>query len=173
VRRGGNTLLLVAFDIVESNWPFEPSFILFWYNALAWLGTQTGEQLTANLMTGEPIVIEGLPAGTTGTIEGPGRPSEPISGGESGIVRYPQTDRAGIYTVQLMQQEARPFAVNLLDEHESEIAPVTELTLSGQAVTSAQGAIGRANVPLWPWIVLVALALVCGEWMLYNSRIRL
>ena len=73
VRRGGNTLLLVAFDIVESNWPFEPSFILFWYNALAWLGTQTGEQLTANLMTGEPIVIEGLPAGTTGTIAGPGR----------------------------------------------------------------------------------------------------
>ena len=35
VRRGGNTLLLVAFDILESNWPFEPSFILFWYNALA------------------------------------------------------------------------------------------------------------------------------------------
>jgi hypothetical protein len=50
---------------------------------------------------------------------------------------------------------------------------VTELTLSGQAVTSAQGAIGRANVPLWPWIVLGALALVGGEWMLYNSRIRL
>ncbi len=173
VRRGGNTLLLVAFDILESNWPFEPSFILFWYNALAWLGTQTGEQLTANLMTGEPIVIEGLPAGTTGTIAGPGRTSEPISGGDAGVVRYPQTDRAGVYTVSLMQQAAKPFAVNLLDEHESEIAPVTELTLSGQAVASAEGSIGRANVPLWPWIVLGALALVCGEWMLYNSRIRL
>jgi hypothetical protein len=72
-----------------------------------------------------------------------------------------------------MQQAAKAFAVNLLDEHESEIAPVMELTLSGRAVDSAQGSIGRANVPLWPWIVLAALALVCGEWMLYNSRIRL
>ncbi|NLH15626.1 MAG: VWA domain-containing protein [Phycisphaerae bacterium] len=173
LRHGGNALLLVAFDILESNWPFEPSFILFWYNALAYLGTQTGEQLTANLLTGEPIVIEGLPAGATGTLTDPEGVGEPISSGQGGIIRYPQTDRAGVYTVELTQQPAKAFALNLLSEEESKIAPVKELTLSSRTVTSADRAMGRANVPLWPWIVLTALVLVCGEWILYNSRIRL
>ncbi len=38
-RRGG-TFLLVNFDILQSNWPFEPSFVLFCYNALSYLGAQ-------------------------------------------------------------------------------------------------------------------------------------
>ncbi len=173
LRRGGNTLLLVAFDILESNWPFEPSFILFWYNALAYLGTQTGEQLTANLLTGEPIMMEGLPAGATGTLTNPDGSKESISSGQAGIVRYPQTDRAGIYSVELARQPVRAFAVNLLSEQESQIAPVKELTLSGREITAADRALARANVPLWPWMVLAALMIVCGEWFLYNSRIRL
>ncbi len=37
LRRHGSTFLLVGFDVLASNWPFEPSFVLFCYNALNYL----------------------------------------------------------------------------------------------------------------------------------------
>ncbi|UCF17127.1 MAG: VWA domain-containing protein, partial [Phycisphaerales bacterium] len=33
VRRNGSVFLLVGFDVLQSNWPFEPGFVLFCYNA--------------------------------------------------------------------------------------------------------------------------------------------
>jgi hypothetical protein len=31
----------------------------------------------------------------------------------------------------------------------------------------------RANVPLWPLLVLAALVLVCLEWLAYNLKVRI
>ena len=41
VRRRGSVYLLVGFDVLESNWPFETSFVLFCYNALTYLSSET------------------------------------------------------------------------------------------------------------------------------------
>jgi hypothetical protein len=173
IRRGGSHFLLVGFDVLESNWPFEPSFILFWYNALAYLGAQAGDQTPANLSTGEPIVIDGLDPETKATIRGPDGTTTERSTGGGGTIRWPQTDRAGVYTVEIASKDNRAFAVNLLDEEESRIAPAEAMTLAGQTVAPPDAAVGRANTALWPWIVLVVLGLVCGEWWIYNSKIRL
>ena len=91
----------------------------------------------------------------------------------SGMVRYPRTHRAGLYTVQLPDRPAEVFAVNLLDEAESNIEPRDELVFSGQPVKARARAAGRANQELWPLLACVALAVVCLEWFVYNSKLRL
>jgi hypothetical protein len=146
---------------------------LFWYNALAYLGSQAGDPTRVNLSTGEPIVLEGLDPETKATIRGPEGTTAELSSGSGGTIRWPQTDRAGVYTLEISSQDTRAFAANLLDEPESEIDPIREMTLAGQPVASPDSPVGRANTALWPWIVLAVLFIVCGEWWVYNSKIRL
>jgi hypothetical protein len=41
------------------------------------------------------------------------------------------------------------------------------------AVAAQEQMIQRANVPLWPPLVLAALVLVCLEWLAYNLKVRI
>lgn len=173
VRRRGTTCLLVSFDVLQSNWPFEPSFVLFCYNALEYLGAQVGGGQRHGLAVGEPITIEDVPAHAVLTVTRPDSTTVEVRPDPGGAVRFPGTHRAGVYTVDMPGQTPRLYAVNLLDEQEGRIDPRTEIQFSGVAVTAQDKAVQRANVPVWPWLVLAALVLVCVEWWAYNARVRI
>ena len=180
VRRNGSVFLLAGFDVLQSNWPFEPGFVLFCYNAAAFLGMQLGGGQDMNLNVGEPIVVEGLDGQITARIDGPDfsrvrdgqAPGKEIVSSVSGSLRYPGTDRAGTYRLSIGEQPDKFFAVNLLDPKESNIEPVREIVLSGQTVQAEQRDVSRANFPLWPFLVGLALVLVCVEWIIYNYKVR-
>jgi hypothetical protein len=173
LRRNGSVFLLVGFDVLKSTWPFEPSFVLFCYNAVNFLGMQVGQNENANLEVGEPIVIDGLAADLSARIEGPGLPDMEIKATSSGSIRFPGTDRVGVYGVKAAQQPGRLFAVNLLDEFESSIEPQREIVISGQQVQAQEGALSRSNLPLWPFLVGAVLLLACVEWLVYNGKVRI
>jgi hypothetical protein len=173
VRRNGSVFLLAGFDVLQSNWPFEPSFVLFCYNAAGFLGMQLGGGQEMNLKVGEPIVVEGLDGQITAQIDGPGFSGTEIKSSVSGSLRYPATNRAGTYRLSIGGQPDRFFAVNLLDPKESNVEPVREIVLSGQPIQAEQQGISRANFPLWPFLVGLALALVCLEWIIYNYKVRI
>jgi hypothetical protein len=165
--------LLAGFDVLQSNWPFEPSFVLFCYNAASYLGTQVGRNQQSNLKVGEPIVVEGLDAGITGKIDGPGVSGADVAANAAGSVRFPGTGKVGPYSLSIQDQPLRLFAVNLLDRLESDIEPRREIVLSGQAVQAEQSALTRSNLPLWPFLVGLALILVCLEWIVYTRKVRI
>jgi len=173
VRRNGSVFLLAGFDILQSNWPFEPGFVLFCYNAAGFLGLQLGSGQEMNLKVGEPIVVDGLDGQITAQIDGPGFSGTEIKSSVSGSLRFPGTDRAGTYRLSIGEQPDRFFAVNLLDPKESSIEPVREITLSGQQVQAEEQELSRANLPLWPFLVGLALVLVCLEWIIYNYKVRI
>ncbi|MCX5647305.1 MAG: VWA domain-containing protein [Phycisphaerae bacterium] len=173
VRRQGSTYLLVGFDILQSNWPFEPSFVLFCYNAVSFLGAQVGSAGRHELTVGEPIAIENLPAETTLTLTRPEDTKVELTPDPSGTVRFAATQRVGVYAVAAPDQLRRLYAVNLLDAEESRIEPQDEIKFSGVAIAAQEQLLQRANVPLWPLLVLAALALVCLEWLAYNLRVRM
>jgi len=173
VRRNGSVLLLAGFDVLQSNWPFEPGFVLFCYNTAGFLGMQLGADQEMNLKVGEPIVVEGLDAQITAQIEGPGVSDSEISSSASGSLRFPGTGRAGTYRLNIGEQPARFFAVNLLDQKESNIEPQREIVLSGRPVQAEESDLSRANLPLWPFLVGLALVLVCLEWIIYNRKVRI
>jgi len=173
VRRNGSVLLLAGFDVLQSNWPFEPGFVLFCYNAAGFLGMQLGGSQEMNLKVGEPIVVEGLDGQITAQIDGPDFSGTEIRSSSSGSLRFPGTGRAGTYRLSIGEQPARFFAVNMLDPKESNIEPQREIVLSGQPVQAEASDLSRANLPLWPFLIGLALVLVCLEWIIYNHKVRI
>ena len=89
VRRQGSTYLLAGFDILQSNWPFEPSFVLFCYNAVSFLGAQVGSGGRHELAVGEPIAIESVPAETVLTLTRPDATTVELTPDPGGTVRFP------------------------------------------------------------------------------------
>jgi len=173
LRRNARTYLLVGFEVLQSNWPFEPSFVLFCYNAVAFLGAQTGGGEQRKLDVGEPISVEDVPAEAAVTITRPDASKVELKPDPAGTVRFPGTQRVGIYTVNIPNSPARAYAVNLLDSAESRIEPQKEISFSTVTVAAQEGAVQRANVPLWPCLVFGALVLACLEWLAYNRRVRI
>ncbi len=174
VRRSGSAVLVVGFDVMETNWPFEPGFVMFCYNAMHYLGLEIGQVRQGMLQAGRAITLEGLPVETDVEISGPGFAGRKFKTDATGVFRFPGTDRAGVYRVSIAgANQPKHFAVNLLDADESDIEPVREIVLSGQRIEAKKGPAGRSNVPIWPWLAMLALALVCLEWFVYNSKVRL
>lgn len=173
LRRHGSTYLIAGFDILQSNWPFEPSFVLFCYNALGFLGTETGNGRRHALAVGEPITIENVSGETTFTVVCPDGAEVEMQADPSGVVRFPGTYRVGVYTARTLEGPPRFYAVNLLEPQESRIEPKGKIELAGAAVSAQEQGVQRANVPLWPLLTLVALALVCIEWLAYNLKSRI
>ena len=173
VRRGGNVYLLAGFDVLQTNWPFESGFVLFCYNATNFLGTQSGAGQLTDLQVGQPLIVEGLPGGIMAQISGPGLSDKTIKANSAGVIRFPGTNRVGIYSLEIPDQPIRLFSVNLLADRESNIEPVREITLSGQTLEARADSITKTNIPAWPYLVLLALLLACLEWLIYNSKIRI
>jgi hypothetical protein len=173
VRRNGSVFLLVGFDILQTNWPFEPSFVLFCYNATNFLGMQIGRRREHNLQVGQPIVVEGLEPEILAQIDGPDFSTMEIKSSSSGSIRFAGTSRTGTYNLSVSSQPIRVFAVNLLDTQESNIYPLREIVFAGQPVKAQERSLSRANVPLWPFLVGLALILACLEWLIYNLKVRI
>jgi hypothetical protein len=173
VRRNGSVFLLVGFDILQTNWPFEPSFILFCYNAANFLGIQVGQDKNLNLEVGQPIVVEGLEPEIQARIDGPDFSGTEIKSNSSGSIRFANTSRAGVYNLSIPTQPIRVFAVNLLDKQESNIEPLREIVFAGQPVETQERDIKRANLPLWPFLVGLVLILACLEWLIYNLKVKI
>ncbi|MCP4259812.1 MAG: VWA domain-containing protein [Planctomycetes bacterium] len=173
VRRNGSVFLLAGFDILQSNWPFESSFILFCYNAANFLGIQVGQDKNLNLEVGQPIVVEGLEPEIQARIDGPDLSGMEIKSNSSGSIRFANTSRTGLYNLSIPTQPIRIFAINLLDKLESNIEPLREIVFAGQPVETQERSVKRANLPLWPFLVGLVLILACLEWLIYNLKVRI
>ncbi|MBN2129542.1 MAG: VWA domain-containing protein [Sedimentisphaerales bacterium] len=173
LRREGRDYLLVAFDVMQSNWPFEPGFVLFCYNALNFLGTQLGGAEPQELEVNQPIRLVEVPVESVATITGPDGSGVEVQPDADGTVRFPATQRVGVYAADVPGRPPRFYAVNLTDESESWIEPQKEMRFSSTTVAAAAQTVQRANVPLWPVLVLVALLVACLEWLVYNHKVRI
>ncbi len=172
LRRSGSTFLVAPFDVLETNWPFEAGFAMFCYNATAFLGTERQARRRTALEVGEAITLR-AGAADEATVTDPSGRIERVAADPSGTIRWPRTHRVGVYTVQVGGREPAHFAVNLTDEAESRIEPVADLAVGAGGVGVRNAEDARTNRRLWPWLVLAALVLVCVEWLVYNSKVRL
>lgn len=173
-RHRGGLYILVNFNVMDTNWPFEPGFVMFLYNAMSYLagesqaGPAGGEPLRADM----PVLIEHLPPGAQVAVDGPTGKAK-LAVDAAGTLRFAATARAGVYTFTGKRIRPETFAVNVLDAAESDIAPAETIELSGRAIKAQDRPVHKTNVELWPLLAVVALALVCLEWIIYNSKLRL
>lgn len=171
-RREGSLFLLAPFDVLETNWPFEPGFVMFCYNATGFLGLEMAQGPQGGLKVHQAISIENLPLDAKVQVSGPAGSGLHVDVDPGGAIRFAATDRAGVYEVRPGDRPKARYAVNLLDLAESDIEPVKDLKMAGQTV-AGQEQVRRAQTEIWPYLVLAALLLACVEWVVYNLRIRI
>ncbi len=173
VRRNGSVFLLAGFDVLQTSWPFEPGFVMFCYNAANYLGMQVIQNRRCGLQVGEPIIVDGFEPKTMAVIDGPGFTGLQIQSNATGSFRFANTFLTGIYRLTIAEKTTGVFAVNLLDLQESNIKPNMTLALSGQEIQASQGQASLVNIPLWPYLVILVLILVCLEWLIYTFKIKI
>jgi hypothetical protein len=172
--RGSHTDIVQLFPLIDAsgwntNWPLQPSFPIFWRNALYTLGNVSDAAGEEKLQAGSPKrlrpsgVVERVqvtdPADKTFSLERVGSRSD---------YDFQATDRLGVYRAE-WNGGGRSFAVNLLDADESNVLPREAIQIGNETVTA--GETRTQSRELWKWAVLAGLLFLLLEWYIYNKRI--
>lgn len=170
----GHRYVLGAFDLLETDLPFRPAYLVLMQNIITHLAG--GGLVDAGRMIGpgDTIALSIPPGAKRMRITHPGDATEEVDVADRLNVAFARTQETGIYRGAFDDGEKTTltFAVNLLDRNESNIPPNPELVIGSDTIP-AEAKAARVNEPLWPYAVAAALALLLLEWWIYNKRVML
>jgi hypothetical protein len=175
---GGQRVVILAFDVHQSNLPLQIAFPILVANLGSWLApaspieTPSVAQETAALRPGVPVLVWPQIAVEQITVRSPSGQEwrYEIESGEP--IPFGETHELGVYTVA--QQRKREtleaqFAVNLFSEIESQIGPRDEIRIGASPVQGQEGeAWGRRE--WWRWPALAGLVVLVVEWVVFWKR---
>jgi hypothetical protein len=171
--RGGGQAVIVAFNPLDSNWPFQRGFVNFMANAVEYLAASGREAALPTITPGDTQAMR-LPSGTRAvTLTSPkGRPQEIAVSDPSQLAVGPLR-QAGVWSVRWQEsgeERTRPIAVALQDPREGRVSTVEDLELGLETVRGVQGG-DAARSALWPWLLLAAIAVLVLEWLVYLRKV--
>jgi hypothetical protein len=177
-RDGKRTNLVVGFDVLQSNWPFEVSFPIFLHRALQYMAIGSDMDVRQSFAPGASPVIPRAnlqrigPDLHTLKLLGPDR-TQTLKIPDTGDFALPPLDHVGIYTTEPAVPQYEKIAVNLLDSNESNTLPVA--AAPGQAGAEVKDVKDQKARREWWWylVALVGLPLLFVEWWVYTRRVHL
>lgn len=170
----GRQIAIMTFDIHDSDlplqitWPILMANLLEWFTPSSIISAPNGLQVGGSLPIRPPFdataVRVTLPDGSTSDL--------PI---DRETVVFADTQETGIYTIDILKGtdiiQSAPFAVNLFAINESNITPQATISLSGNTIAAAtRDEVGQQE--FWPWVALLALAVLMIEWLVYQRRMQ-
>ncbi len=162
----GLKLVYLGFDPARSNFPLQAAFPLFVSQSLEWLRPRAAGLTSAHIAAGSTRSIQVPAAETQVTVRAPSGSARTLEV-KGGLALFDATFDAGIYRYTV-GDAARYFAVSLTDARESDVnrrwAPGERRDGMRPASDGAQ-----ALVPLWPWLLVLALALLALEWCVWTG----
>ncbi|MED1791768.1 VWA domain-containing protein [Brevibacillus nitrificans] len=167
----GRRVVILGFDLHDSDFPLRPAFPIFMRNAVTWLvsteaapiGTLTPfEQLSVPLTPGAEKRVLTDPAGHQEPVQATGTNWMLEVPNQTGLYRLDEELPAG--------QKSRWIAVQM-SEAQSDITPKTmklaaAITQPGAGETAAAQTLG--SLELMPWLAVLALLVVFVEWRVYQ-----
>lgn len=178
-RDGRHTHLIVAFNLMESNWPLKVSFPVFMHQALHFLALGADMALRQSYEPGDAPQVQrslinvagGLEALSKLTLEGPGGTREvPVPPGDRFVL--PPLEQVGIYKTVPEITGMEQIAVNMLDVNESNLVPA-EKPPGDIGKAEPLGGESTRRRELWPFLAAAALAVLFIEWWVYTRRVHL
>jgi hypothetical protein len=170
--RGPLQVIYVTFDPLDSNWPYQRSWVTFMFNAVDYLG-HAGDALTSRIHApGEAITTRIAPGATNVRMNTPDGQVLPVVVGEGGLVTWGPARLTGLHVLTWNEPDApdplvRSFAVNLLSETEGDIAAASVIQIGQDRIEGTPG--GRdVYTPLWPWAIGTCLLVILFEWWVYH-----
>ncbi len=177
--QGGRRIVVLAFDLHQSDLPLQVAFPLLLSNIVSFLSPGSGAE-AAQLAPGQPLALQVDETISEVRITRPdgarisSNNSDAITM-QDGQVVYANTDALGVYTIEEFKDgdlEARHrYAVNLFAPNESQIDPQAQLEVtqtSGSQFADTRERVGRQEI--WRWIAAVALIVLIIEWLVYQRN---
>lgn len=165
LEEGGVRAVVVGFDLARSDLPLRVAFPLLVSQTLRWLQPARLEEAGQSLQTGQPLRVSLPPGAAEAVLRGPGGEETSLRADAHGQVEILETARAGLYRLRAGAWE-QAFALNLLAESESDIAP-RPLPAAAAASAEEGGASFPARQELWRLFALLALGLLLLEGGVY------
>ncbi|MGC8641307.1 MAG: vWA domain-containing protein [Isosphaeraceae bacterium] len=190
IPREGYTDTVVLFPLLDGTTPNTTwfryiSFPLFLYNCVEALGNVregTGEQTNS---PSRQVVLRAETLGKDLNVTSPdGRTAEKLSRTPQGTYVFNQARTTGLYHARWEPDGMLPFAVNLFDFRESDLAPrglVPEGVPDSQAdaykikigynAVASTSRVEPKKQDWWRWFACAALGVLLIEWYIYNKRV--
>ena len=177
-RDGKRTHLVIGFDILQSNWPFQVSFPIFLHRALQYLAIGSDMDVRQSYEPGASPILPRANlqrAGqdlTTLKLIGPDG-TRTLTIPKAGDFALPPLDKVGIYITEPAVPQFEKIAVNLLDSNESNTLPAP--AAPGEATAKVEDIKNQKARREWWWylIAFVGLPLLFVEWWVYTRRVHL
>ena len=161
--KGKLRVLFIGFDLMASDLPLRVAFPVLLHNALGWLQPQRVEFPGQSAQAGTPFALR-LPVSDDAIeIVLPSGNKENFTVASSPLM-FADTWQTGFYTFRSASREGR-FAINLLDETESQILPRVNFNAAikgGPESTS----VAESGFSLWPVLLGIVLILLALELLL-------
>ena len=165
-RPDGETTVL-GFDPAQSDWPRQPSFVVFFRNLLERARDRRAAGGVAAGSLGEPLRVP-APDGVRVSVETPrGDTLEAESRG--GVAIVPVNAEPGVYRVRADDRELHALR-SLLDASESDVRARARFTTAGGGTTTELAA-PEEHAEAWPWLAALLLLLLTAE-ILWATRRR-
>jgi Ca-activated chloride channel homolog len=103
-------------------------------------------------------------------VESPDHTIESVIADDHGVVSGIVAPQTGVYSIS--QNGATPLRVgaSLLSPRETIMSGVDQIQFNEQLQVAAAGETLKADWPLWPILVLVALAILLVEWWFFQKK---
>jgi hypothetical protein len=176
--------VVVPFDVAESTWPFDVSFVVFLASATAYLADETGMGASGRQVRPGAVLSDRIPMPADDVeIRLPDGARHAIEPGPDGRVVFGPLTGVGLHEVvwnghpganDLLDgsRARRLYAANLFDPAESEVGALNRVELASKVAESGTGNESPGSRRLWPWILAGALLVVLLEWFIYNRKVQ-
>lgn len=161
----GQPIIIVNFDLSDTDWPLLPGFPIFLYNSYQWLSQQSdflgyfssGEERWINIGNG------------TGSLEIFNNKDENLYSLDLNKETFKAPIIPGTYQA-VSGNQIYYFSV-LLDEREKSAGTEESFTINAKS-SEKSSMTQRPNESLWFWLALIALILIAIEWEVYRRGHR-
>jgi len=158
-------LVYLGFDLAKSNFPLQTAFPLFFSQSLEWLRPHGDSFPPTHIAAGSTYSIQVPSIATQVIMRMPSGYAE-TRVVEGGSLLFDATADSGIYRYSV-GGVARYFAVSLTDARESDVnSRWTPSERRVEARPTSSGA--QALMPLWPYLLILALLLLTLEWYVWT-----
>lgn len=179
--RGAYQDAVLGFSIVQetsngiglnTEWGIRRSFPVFVYSAVEFLGGGISESSAPSIQPGWPIGLQLSNRFKDFQVVAPNGAKTDLARGEESRFIFTKTDLPGTYQIFASGVEApiETFCVNLFSNRESNLDVADSINMGFEKV-AATGANIQARKETWRWILLIGLALLVFEWIVFNRRV--
>lgn len=162
---GRRRVVMIGFDLAQSDLPLKVEFPILLANSIAWLAGRDASTADRAVRAGQPALIRTTQ--NSATITTPAGDSQEVAARDGSII-FADTLRVGAYQVK----DSQPFAASLLSESESNTAPRDSIkTRTGEV--GGQVETFNSEREVWRWGALAVLAMLTIEWWVYHRRITI